>query len=230
LTQHYGQRGQSSGSGSALEKGVFPFSLDNLECRGPHLVDIFCIFLPPVVGIKTWKLQTSGGSSTYRRIVNVMDEAFLLLLLMNNAEMWLWEWNCNDGRLTEEEESNPPKRRFTVKSNKTKAEKDKEAAAGDKSKGYKNTGWSDEGKLRLKEMAISFHNIRKDVPELEDPLDKAMNEYLEETRANSGKRTLSAAVQSAEGREKLDEEVPEEDLNGFGLFDLQGFDSGMEAV
>ena len=176
------------------------------------------------MGVKTWKMQTTGGT-----FVNVMDEAFLQLLLMNNAELWLWEWNKREGRLSEEEAATPPKRMYTVKSNKTREEREKARDSGDKVKGSKNTGWSDEGKKKLKDMAIAFHNRRKEVAEMEDPLDRSMNEKLEKMRMSSGKGSLSSAVQSTEQTTEKELVAEDEELNGFGLYDLQGGD-GMEAV
>ena len=75
-------------------------------------------------------------------------------------------------------------------------------------------------------MAIAFHNRQKEVAEMEDPLDRCMkNEYLDKLHMNSGKRSLSSAIQSVEQRTEQAVVVAEdEELNGFGLYDLQGCD------
>jgi len=225
MTGHYGRRSSTTGSSGsrANSRAKFPFSLDNLETRGPHLFDLFKIFLPHVVGLKVWKYNTTGRSTrSYRKIVNVLDEGFLLLILMNNVELWEWEWNKKDGRLSDEEKLDPPLRKFTIR---TKGETREKNPTG---KGVKNTGWSDEGKKRLKEMAQEFHGLRKDFPEHEDPLDIRMNEYLEDMRSKMGRKTLSSKVEEHNAKEGQCE--PEENADGFMLCDLDGFEGGVEEV
>ena len=219
MTRYHGQRGgalendanasSTSRTSTTSKAAGFPFDLKDLDTRGVHLFEIFRLFLPHVVGLKNWKhkTRTGGAAITYRKIVNVLDEAFLLLVLMNNSDLWVWEWNKKDGRLSSEEENDPPSRRFTIR---TKGETRDRNPLG---KGVKNTGWSNEGKQKLKDMAQEFHQLRKDNPEYEDDLDIRMNEYIKELRGKHGKKTLSSVMEESNVVEDDNDDADDHDIS-----------------
>ena len=89
MTQEYGYRGRTSSQADG--KVPFPISLEDLdEPRGIHLLELYKELLPSVIGAKVWRMNTSGGATkSFRQVINVFDEAFLVLVLMNTSEFWI---------------------------------------------------------------------------------------------------------------------------------------------
>lgn len=216
--------------------GEFEFDLEHLVERGG--VDghrLFQIFLPKVMKATVWKrqLQQGPGLKTYREIVDPLDEAFLLLVLINNKDNWLWKWNRDDHRLpigsNGHPVTDPPGCLYTTATTKRKQspgttketgdsgdDEGSEDAGGGGGKGAKNTGWSMEGKKMLGDLVEKFEAIRAKVPEMRDPFAVKMNEYITRCRED-GPQSLASV-----GGEEVGEEgtTPPTPKPGFSRFEL----------